>query len=661
MTISPSSPGGSRPPSLPLASSPSLPRQLPLPLRYDLHASDGWSTSSLGPVAQNPSRYCRSTLPGSQALLPRFSVSPVHSAMPSSGPSHAVEQSSESSHGESDQIASPDEGRWTDRGMATDFRVSSVPSDVSSFRNLNKGGDSIEGGEDERMNGGRSVSLRRSALQRDGRWSLSAMDKDNAPPSPPQTPRQEQDPRNNRGASAKRAGWAAATSYRVHPRRYVVIEVFQGRHRIHQWQCGDLLKAIHKEVQVSASSTGILTYRDCRQVFSDISRPIPSIEIRRHCVVVCLPPVMGFVLHNKVYLLFVEELRGDSLIQHLVELSKLHSTAARGSAIYAGAAVLPIPASPPVSVEHKAPDATMSTFAAEEDGDLERRRERGGGRTPDANREAESYPHHHQLHGAGERFSSVLEDGWDLAADSSDTAQPTGGAPSGPLGSSVYPFEYGAIECLISASFDQLNMDIGQVEEQLEAINTKVKKKLSPSALLLEDVHSVKHPIALYDDRVTAFDKVLNELLTNPGDMSRMALSRLKEDDHLFDAPDGSGANKAVVVDADLEIMLEYYDQEMDQFAERVRHMREIVSNTERLMGLRLALMRNKLIYLELAATIIATGVAVGTSLSGIFGMNMHTGFEESREAFAITAGGVALISCASLLIVAYVVYTIRL
>eukprot|EP00922_Rhytidocystis_sp_ex-Travisia-forbesii_P035858 GHVS01053224.1.p1 GENE.GHVS01053224.1~~GHVS01053224.1.p1 ORF type:complete len:631 (+),score=100.73 GHVS01053224.1:157-2049(+) len=584
--------------------------------------------SSPPPPATEP--LSRSPLLGS---LARFSVTPVHYAMPVSPPprqSGELPSQTSSSYRNNISVSLQEKVNNTDRpnssggGQRSRLSIAAIGSDI--------------------VHGLRRTAHRQAAVPR----SLL------------------------NHALPKRSGWGVQT-FRAHQRSFVVIEVFHGRHRIHEWQCGDLLKAIHKDVQVSAAAnSGLLTYRDCRQVFSDIARPIPSIEIRRHCVVVCLPPVMGFVLHNKVYLLFIEELRGDSLIQHLVELTKVHSTAALGKAMDQSAAGQGGDVQTPAKsggtkdswresrAEAKKEATEVPTAEQQEEASsLERPRlsvDAGGTKDElvDAGGTNDERP---QIHRTGDKFSSVVAEGWELAAADTTTSQTFGSASEGLLCTSLYPFEYGAIECLISASFDQLHIDISDVEHQLEVINTKVKKRLSPSALLLEDLHSVKNPIALYDDRVTAFDKVLNELLSNPGDMSRMALSRLNEE--LLDLP--QTAIKAAVVDADLEIMLEYFDQEMDQFTERVGHMREIVSNTERLISLRLALMRNKLIYLELAATILATGIAVGTCVTGIFGMNLQSGMEESHTSFLVAAIAVSVISVASLFVVAYVMYSIRL
>eukprot|EP00920_Eleutheroschizon_duboscqi_P037955 GHVT01090830.1.p1 GENE.GHVT01090830.1~~GHVT01090830.1.p1 ORF type:complete len:371 (+),score=17.93 GHVT01090830.1:4481-5593(+) len=65
---------------------------------------------------------------------------------------------------------------------------------------------------------------------------------------------------------------------------------------------------VHQRGTHGSVGRGYLTYRDCRQVFTDTYQ-VPSVEVRRHCILVCLPPVTSFILHDRVYILKTEELK----------------------------------------------------------------------------------------------------------------------------------------------------------------------------------------------------------------------------------------------------------------------------------------------------------------------------------------------------------------
>lgn len=90
-------------------------------------------------------------------------------------------------------------------------------------------------------------------------------------------------------------------------------------------QVAEVLRLIQAQcADETHSRSGILTYRDCRQAFTDV-HPIPSIEIRRHVILVCLPPVTCFILKDTIYVLVTEDLRADELIFQLCKLSRYYA------------------------------------------------------------------------------------------------------------------------------------------------------------------------------------------------------------------------------------------------------------------------------------------------------------------------------------------------
>ncbi|KAF8821849.1 CorA family Mg2+ transporter protein [Cardiosporidium cionae] len=320
-------------------------------------------------------------------------------------------------------------------------------------------------------------------------------------------------------------------------RLHVVIEIFEGTHLIHEWQCTDLLQRINNQPRKKLgenpfSRAGVLTYRDCRQVFTDVHQ-IPSLEVRRDCIVICLPPVTCFILYDRVFLLVVEELKLDGLLQLLTKSTEYFFKAIR----------------------------TDCNF----------------------------------LNGPTNR-----------------------------------PFEFIALECIISTAFEQLNEDIVVLEGQLETVAMKVEYNKSSNSLVLEELHLLKEPVSVYDDRVNGFDKAFNKLIADTEDLKRMEITRYFSDPELYEKD-----RKLEAPNPDLQILLEYFDQELDQFSERVRRLKASIENTERLLGLRLAISRNRLIQLDLGATIIGTGIAVGACLTGIFGMNLTSGYEQTPGLFS--------------------------
>jgi len=180
-------------------------------------------------------------------------------------------------------------------------------------------------------------------------------------------------------------------------------------------------------------------------------------------------------------------------------------------------------------------------------------------------------------------------------------------------------------------AFNQLNQSIRQLEDEFESVRAKILQG-RPRSVDLNRLHIIKEAIKMYADQVKAFDVAFDGLLANPEEMRLMELTK----NHLFQNKGKTDLNKSV--HPDLEILLEYFDQEMDQFTTRVTQLRQAIGNSEKLIGLRASIVRNKLIYINGFATIITFGTALGTSLAGIFTMNLRSYLEESYTAFVIVA-----------------------
>ncbi|PHJ25681.1 family mg2+ transporter protein [Cystoisospora suis] len=574
------------------------------------------------------------------------------------------------------------------------------------------------------------------------------------------------------------------------------------------------------EASGAGSSIGRLTYRDCRQAFTDV-HPIPSIEIRRHVILVCLPPVTCFVLWNCVYLVMCDDLEPDQLISQLSKLTKhyadhghlyeemgmgplprhrrAHRRHDRSDEMVAGedfstekkdeaeVACKPpnldpsvgqgpltgsvqgshFPSKPRLDLGEadkvldnglKLPDYKSDTLSSLEtsngtpcvrtpvptklegegimtgtetaQGLVQNKEAQASGteRAPDSRttrpasvagekekteqnddrateigqtearseKEQETCQIHkgkqekmeelaskrkstNNVNASSSGFSSGSTSSSSETGDSesdeerhrssvhharrktvaSDFSEGSGRQPGSPK--NHLPFEFAALECIFFAAFQQLNSDILYLERKFAEVHRRTSKGTAEvSSVLMDSLHSLKEPVALYEDRVSAFDKAFDELLSNSADLHRMELTALHAKPDLYD--DDPYMDH---VNPDLEILLEYFDQEMDQFKVRVRHLKEGIDNTERLISLRLSLMRNRLIQWELAAAVVSSGLAIGTCISGLFGMNLENGFEDgkarSHETFLIVSSIVTAVAFFSIFVVVYLIKTLVL
>eukprot|EP01054_Gregarina_sp_Poly1_P001198 Gregarina_sp_Poly_1__1197@NODE_1294_length_4466_cov_41_127074_g249_i2_p3_GENE_NODE_1294_length_4466_cov_41_127074_g249_i2NODE_1294_length_4466_cov_41_127074_g249_i2_p3_ORF_typecomplete_len213_score26_89CorA/PF01544_18/5e11Helo_like_N/PF17111_5/0_0012Helo_like_N/PF17111_5/2_4e03Cep57_MT_bd/PF06657_13/4_7e02Cep57_MT_bd/PF06657_13/1_3e03Cep57_MT_bd/PF06657_13/0_34Dynein_C/PF18199_1/0_047SesA/PF17107_5/0_1Nucleoporin_FG2/PF15967_5/0_2_NODE_1294_length_4466_cov_41_127074_g249_i212731911 len=196
------------------------------------------------------------------------------------------------------------------------------------------------------------------------------------------------------------------------------------------------------------------------------------------------------------------------------------------------------------------------------------------------------------------------------------------------------------LEICVSAALGYMHNELVDLELVLQKANKKLLRR-NPSVQRLEDLHSLKAPVQACADRIESLSQEFKDLLSSPDDINHMELTKL------FFRPEFYHEDySSIQPNANLEILLEFFDQEIDQFNMRCKNLLRSIDNTERLITLRLGVTRNKLVYYELAGTLITVGLNFGSCMSGIFGMNLANGYEDSNSTFWLVT---ALIACSAL------------
>jgi hypothetical protein len=88
-----------------------------------------------------------------------------------------------------------------------------------------------------------------------------------------------------------------------------------------------------------------------------------------------------------------------------------------------------------------------------------------------------------------------------------------------------------------------------------------------------------------------------------------------------------------------VELLLEAYHRQMSEIYQQVFFMRKKVESTKELAQISLDNYRNNLIRINLHLTMGGVGLALATTVAGIFGMNLVSGLEEHPAAFAAVVG----------------------
>lgn len=282
--------------------------------------------------------------------------------------------------------------------------------------------------------------------------------------------------------------------------------------------------------------TSKLSYRDVRQVFTQGS-PVPSIEVRHGCIMVCLPPLSCLLLHDRVLFLVVEDMDLDPLLLKIRDLQ--------------------------LGLEKKS-----------------------------------------SLPSTGETNSDA-------------------------------PFELAAFELVVTWALNRLQSDIQDMEEEYRKLANNKNKRLNASQAI-KCLNEVKATLHIYENRAKLFDQAIAERLNCS--LQSFALTRLYKRENCCLQP-------AQAENAEWMALLEFLDQELEVSQQHIERLEQNMKGMERWIQIRLLELRTSMSRLELGGSLVGAAFAVGTLISGIFGMNMRNTWEDSNAAFVGTVGVISLLT----------------
>lgn len=138
--------------------------------------------------------------------------------------------------------------------------------------------------------------------------------------------------------------------------------------------------------------------------------------------------------------------------------------------------------------------------------------------------------------------------------------------------------------------------------------------------------------------KVDQIRSALDDLLDSDEDMSTMYLTAFQDTGHRRPADQHD----------EVEMMLENYVKQIDTVHSEVTSTLRAVKATENVTQIRLDAMRNRILRLEVFLNLGAVSVATGGLVAGAFGMNLHSGLEETRGLFFIVSGAMVAVSVLS-------------
>lgn len=193
-------------------------------------------------------------------------------------------------------------------------------------------------------------------------------------------------------------------------------------------------------------------------------------------------------------------------------------------------------------------------------------------------------------------------------------------------------FEIKVLECCYSTALGQLEEEMATFEAKFRLVEQMLadKHKYEDINIIL---HELKQPVKNMNEILTGFSNMMDECLSNKND-----LKLLEFDSHLlFYGPESlHSVFDGRMVNGDLENLLEYFDQEVEQMSRRSHTLGTSLSELETHLTVSLAIIRNKMMRFNLICSIVSIAFAAGACLTGLFGMNVVNSFEASHTAFIV-------------------------
>ncbi|KAE9361082.1 hypothetical protein PF008_g1400 [Phytophthora fragariae] len=196
------------------------------------------------------------------------------------------------------------------------------------------------------------------------------------------------------------------------------------------------------------------------------------------------------------------------------------------------------------------------------------------------------------------------------------------------------PFEFRALEALLTtlaryfrAQYDQIYPVIAAELEHLVRGNVDLRE--------LERLREFKNTMNEFEAQVEGVRRVLMDLLDNEEDLRLLYLTKLYQDPSLL-------GNLFSFDSEEAEVLIENYLQDIFSTRTTAELLQHRISNTESLVTLKLDSKRNYLLAVQLVFSLVLINIAVGTLVTGIFGMNLFSGVENAAHWF--WAVGIAIV-----------------
>eukprot|EP00958_Prasinococcus_capsulatus_P022718 scaffold3210_cov402-Prasinococcus_capsulatus_cf.AAC.20 len=205
------------------------------------------------------------------------------------------------------------------------------------------------------------------------------------------------------------------------------------------------------------------------------------------------------------------------------------------------------------------------------------------------------------------------------------------------------PFEVEVMEAALAAITIKMEEELMEILPKAELLLKTLPQRLTPERL--EGIRHVKQQLVDLESRVEQVSELIDELLEDEEDIQGLLVSRnlrspKGSEDFLESAEttvkDISIAFEIEEEEEEVELVLEYYLQRCEAVHSEAGKFLEATRDMEDSISVNLSQRRYEVNRLELMLAMASFSTAVGALITGVFGMNLTSGWELTPFAFLI-------------------------
>ncbi|KJZ75792.1 Mitochondrial inner membrane magnesium transporter mrs2 [Hirsutella minnesotensis 3608] len=204
-------------------------------------------------------------------------------------------------------------------------------------------------------------------------------------------------------------------------------------------------------------------------------------------------------------------------------------------------------------------------------------------------------------------------------------------------GSNGLPYEFRALEAVLSSVTSEMEADFEAVREPVMHILSELEDDIDRDKL--RGLLILSKRVSTFEQKAKLVRDAIEELLEADDDLAAMYLTEKRHD--LYRGTDDH---------TEIEMLLESYHKLTDEIVQEAGNLVSGIRNTEEIVRAILDANRNALMLLDLKFSVGTLGLAMGTFLAGLYGMNLENFIEETNWGF----GAVTSVSTAFSLLVCW-------